>query len=155
MDAVSAKAAPAALPAHARDIRGCGRVLVMDDEELVRDVCARLLTRLGYEPVTTHDGAEAVRLYADAKEANTPFDIVILDLTVPGGMGGKDAAKAILDLHPEAVILVSTGYSIDPVMAEHQRYGFKGALAKPYRVEDITRTLADALALRAGSGKDA
>ncbi|NLF37838.1 PAS domain S-box protein, partial [bacterium] len=151
----STKAAPAALPAHARDIRGCGRVLVMDDEELVRDVCARLLTRLGYEPVTTHDGAEAVRLYADAKEANTPFDIVILDLTVPGGMGGKDAAKAILDLHPEAVILVSTGYSIDPVMAEHQRYGFKGALAKPYRVEDITRTLADALALRAGSGKDA
>lgn len=118
-----------------------GRVLLMDDEELVRVVGRGLFGKFGYEVDTVPDGAEAIQLYRKANAAGRPYDIVILDLTVPGGMGGEECLKRLLGLDPTIVAVVSSGYSNDPVMAEFQRFGFKGILQKPYRVEDIQQLL--------------
>lgn len=122
------------------------KVLVMDDEELVRDMAIGILEHLGCEPLGARDGAEAIRMYADAAKEGNPFDLVVMDLMIPGGMGGKEAAKEILRMYPEARLVVSSGYSADPVMADHAAYGFRGMLPKPYRVEDFDRLLRRVLA---------
>jgi len=118
-----------------------GSVLVMDDEEMIRIMTAGLLEALGYRVRTCATGEEAVSLYVSAKQAGQPYSAVIMDLTVPGGMGGKDAASRILTTDPEARLIVSSGYSNDPVMAEYESYGFRGSVLKPYTVEEIARTL--------------
>ena len=114
-----------------------GRILVMDDEEMNRRVSKEMLSRLGYEPELAEDGAEAIELYKKAKESGAPFDAVILDLTIKGGMGGKDAVKALLGLDPQIKAIVSSGYSSDPVMTDFRAYGFIEALPKPYSVRDL------------------
>lgn len=118
-----------------------GRVLLMDDDELVRVVGRGLFGKFGYEVDTVSDGAEAIQAFRKADAAGRPYDIVVLDLTVPGGMGGEECLKRLLGLDPTVVAVVSSGYSNDPVMAEFQRFGFKGILQKPYRVEDIQHLL--------------
>jgi PAS domain S-box-containing protein len=139
-------------PAFGEETRGRSlprrkaRVLVMDDEELVREMAIGILEHLGYEPAGAKDGAEAVRMYADAMKEGKAFDLVIMDLVIPGGMGGKDASGKILRMHPEARMIVSSGYSSDPVMADHLAYGFRGVLPKPYRVEDFSRVVRQVLA---------
>ena len=116
---------------------GNERVLLMDDESIIREAAGDMLSAAGYEVEYANDGREAVSKYSGAASAGRPFEAVILDLTIVGGMSGKDAARAILDEFPEARIIVSSGYSGDPVLADFKRYGFRAALLKPYNMEQI------------------
>ncbi|MHB8765060.1 MAG: hybrid sensor histidine kinase/response regulator, partial [Deferrisomatales bacterium] len=118
-----------------------GVVLIMDDEKEVREATGELLEFLGFRAVLAADGGEAVRLYSQALAAGSPFDTVLLDLTVPGGMGGKEAVARLRELDPQVRAVVSSGYSNDPVLADWARHGFAGVLAKPYRAEELSRVL--------------
>ena len=117
----------------------------MDDEELVREVAKTMLTRLGHEVVLAHEGAEALNLYKKYRDSDEPIDIVIMDLTIPGGMGGQDAVKEVLAFDSGAQVIVSSGYSNDPIMANYQEYGFCAAIVKPYRLQELTRVINQAL----------
>jgi len=117
-------------------------VLVMDDEKIIRDLVASMLEHLGYNVTTCVNGEEAIERYCNAKESGNPYLTVIMDLTIFGGMGGKDAARQILHIDPNARLIVSSGYSDDPVMADHKRYGFHTLLPKPYKVSDMSKALA-------------
>jgi PAS domain S-box-containing protein len=117
---------------------GQGKILIMDDEELVRDVAGHILSELGYVVEYARDGKEAIAVYLKAAREQNPFDVVIMDLTIPGGMGGKDAVKSLQALAPDAKVLVSSGYSRDPIMAEYEKYGFCGVVCKPYDVGEIS-----------------
>lgn len=118
------------------------RVLVMDDDEMVRDFATMALERLGHFVATCSNGGEAIASYRSAKETGTPFSVVIMDLTIPGGMGGAEAACRIRDFDPDAILVVSSGYSDDPVMANFKEYGFCAALEKPYTAADIAKIMA-------------
>jgi CheY-like chemotaxis protein len=118
----------------------------MDDEEVVRRLAVRLLQPLGYEVVEALDGAEVVERYVAARAAGRPFDAVIMDLTIPGGMGGLEALGQLRQLDPDVVALVSSGYSNDPIMATWAEQGFRGALAKPYLAVELREALHRALA---------
>jgi PAS domain S-box-containing protein len=117
------------------------RVLVMDDEELVREMAQGMLEHLGCEAQGARDGREAIRMYAEAAEQGKAFDLVVMDLTIPGGMGGKEAAGRLLRSYPDARLIVSSGYSSDPVMANSAAYGFRATLPKPYRIEELGQLL--------------
>jgi two-component system cell cycle sensor histidine kinase/response regulator CckA len=133
-------------PVGARLIRGHGRLLVVDDEPMIRDLLRDLLEHLGYEVETVAEGGEAVRRYDAEAEAGRPFDLVILDLTIRGGLGGREAFERIRGRHPRARAIVSSGYSNDPIMAHHRECGFAGVLSKPYTLEDLSALLAQVLA---------
>ncbi len=121
-------------------VHGKGRILVMDDEELVLDTAAALFDFIGFDVVKAENGEEAIRIYREEMN-KAPFAAVIMDLTIPGGMGGKEAVKDILKYDPDAVVIVSSGYSSDPVMAEFEQYGFKGRIKKPYNLEELSALL--------------
>jgi PAS domain S-box-containing protein len=112
-------------------------ILVMDDEEMIRAVATAMLESCGYEVDSAIDGEEALQKYASAQKGDHPFDLVIMDLTVPGGMGGKDAILKLLELDPQAKAIVSSGYSTDAAMANYLDYGFRGRLAKPFQLKDL------------------
>ena len=133
-------------------MNGAGRILVMDDEELVRTIAGEMLQALGYEPAFARDGEEALALYRDASAAGAPFDAVIMDLTVPGGMGGKDAVRKLLATDPWARVIVASGYSNDPVLAEFRSHGFQGMIAKPFTLEVFSSTLTEVLEGKRRSG---
>ncbi|MDD2851044.1 MAG: PAS domain S-box protein [Desulfuromonadaceae bacterium] len=116
-------------------------VLVMDDEEIIRDITTSMLEAYGYKVTSCADGTEAVERFKTAQKSGAPFSAVIMDLTVPGGMGGKEAARLIHAINPSACLIVSSGYSEDPVVANFRDFGFAGVLSKPYRMEDIDRLL--------------
>lgn len=118
-----------------------GAILVMDDEEMIREIAATMLSHLGHEVRTCASGEEAVELYSKSMESDMPFRAVIMDLTIPGGMGGKQAAEQILASFPKARLIVSSGYSNDPVMANFKEFGFCGAIAKPYNVREFEQVL--------------
>ncbi|MBM4329568.1 MAG: PAS domain S-box protein, partial [Deltaproteobacteria bacterium] len=122
-------------------VGGLGRVLIMDDEEPIRTVASEMLNLLGYEAEVARDGFEAVERCEIARQDGRPFDAVILDLTVPGSMGGAEAIRRIRDAQPGIKALVSSGYSNDPVMADHGRFGFDGVVAKPYSAKDVGNAL--------------
>ncbi len=122
-----------------------GRVLVMDDEKDLLDVCGRLLEGLGQNCVVTTDGRQALQMYESATAVGMGFDAVIMDLTVPGGMGGKEAVQLLLGIDPRAVVIVTSGYSNDPVLANYRQYGFQGALKKPFDKAALKRVLARVL----------
>ena len=117
------------------------KILLMDDEEMVLQVSKDMLSLLGHEVTLSRHGEEAIQFYREAMEAGEVFDIVIMDLTIPGGMGGKDTVKEILALDPTARVVVSSGYSNDPVMAKYAEYGFCAALVKPYILKELSRTI--------------
>ena len=123
-----------------------GRVLFMDDEELIRTMTKTVLERLGLQATLTSDGDEAVREYERALKAGEAFDLVVMDLTVPGAMGGAEAMREILKIDPKARGIVSSGYSSDPVMANYRAHGFLGMVPKPYRISDFARTLREVMA---------
>ena len=127
---------------------GRGRVLVMDDDQRIREVYENLLAHLGYTAVVVPDGESALAEYSRARAAAQPFDAVIMDLTVPGAMGGKETVRRLLELDPEAVAIISSGYSNDPVMAEYKRYGFRDVIAKPFTSERLSEVLWKALKAR-------
>ena len=118
-----------------------GPILVMDDEEVIRKLAAEMLLTLGYEVQTCSSGEQAIAIYHAAMAAEVPFGAVIMDLTVPGGMGGKEAARRILELDQTAFLIVSSGYSNDPVMAEYAKFGFSATLTKPYNIIGLEKIL--------------
>ena len=124
---------------------GGGKILVMDDDELVLQIVGGILENLGYEVAHARDGRADVAMYADARQSAKPFDAVILDLTVPGGMGGKEAIRQLLTIDPQAKAIVSSGYRNDPVMTEYTRYGFRGVIAKPYCPEELRKQMQQVL----------
>jgi CheY-like chemotaxis protein len=132
---VETRAADVAVPG------GRGRVLVMDDEPKVREVIGAMLERLGYTVAEADDGDRAVALYRQAMERSRRFDAVIMDLTVPGGKGGRETIREILELDPDARAIVASGYSNDPVMADHERHGFRGCLTKPFYAAQLSKVV--------------
>ena len=122
-----------------------GRVLLMDDEEGIRTMASQLLKRIGFSVEAAPDGATAVGAYRRALDEGRRFDLVIMDLTVPGGMGGLDCMRELQRLDPDVRAIVSSGYSSDPVMSDHRAYGFAGMVPKPYRITDFAKTIRQVL----------
>ncbi len=123
-----------------------GRILVMDDEPSLRDMVRGALSRLGYRVDTADNGQTALALYQAAHVEGRPFDAVLLDLTVRGGMGGLDALKALRALDPKVTAIVMSGYANEPALRDFTQYGFRAALAKPFELEQLETTLARVLA---------
>jgi PAS domain S-box-containing protein len=129
-------------PAEDREpLVGKGKILVMDDEEMVREVLGRILARLGYEAEFAGDGGEAIEKFVQAHGSGQGFAGVILDLTVSGGLGGKETMARLLEIDPETKGIVSSGYADDPIMADFQKYGFSGVIAKPYKISELGKIL--------------
>ena len=128
--------------------RDGGSLLVMDDEEIIRDLTSEMLTYLGYQVTTCSNGTEAVTLYKAGWESGTPFSAVIMDLTIPGEMGGKEAAQQIRAIDPQACLIVSSGYSEDPILADYGMSGFNGAITKPYTLDELGRVVGSLLTAR-------
>ncbi len=126
-------------------VKGTGRVLVMDDEEMVRNVAVAILHDLGYEVDTAREGGEAIKKYRRAREEGRPYGAVIMDLTVPGGMSGGDAISELLALDPAVRAIVSSGYHQDPIMADYRSYGFRDVITKPYDAAALSEALARVL----------
>jgi PAS domain S-box-containing protein len=121
--------------------RGRGRVLLIDDEEMIRKAANEALHRLGYDVTLAEDGSEGIRLYEEALQGTEPFDAVLLDLTIPGGMGGQEGVRDLLRIDPGARVIASSGYSNDPVMANFRKYGFRDVIIKPYRIDELGEVL--------------
>lgn len=120
---------------------GENKILVMDDEIEIRKVISSMLNHLGYKVELSKDGAEVIKFYEDALKRNTPFDAVIMDLTIPGGMGGEEAIKHLLRIDPDIKAIVSSGYSASSVISHYKEYGFKGVINKPYTLEELSKEL--------------
>jgi PAS domain S-box-containing protein len=120
------------------------KILIMDDEAMVRKVSQAMLTKLGHQVELSKDGEEAIELYKKAVTKKMPFDLVIVDLTIPNGMGGNEAAQKILEINSEAKIIVSSGYSNDPIMSNFGDFGFCGAIVKPYQLQELSKVVAQA-----------
>lgn len=119
-----------------------GRVLIMDDEKVVTDIASRMLKYIGYtDIVCAADGDQAIKLYRESMEAGAPFSVVILDLTIPGGKGGTETIKELLEIDPEVNAIVSSGYSDNMTMAKYSEFGFKAVVSKPYTIEELGKTL--------------
>ncbi len=124
---------------------GRGKILMMDDERMLRNLIEQMLSPFGYDVALAQDGTEAVELYRSAMESGKPFDAVILDLTVKSGMGGKTAVQKLLEINPHAKAIVSSGYFNDPVMTDYKKYGFAAALPKPFTLKALKDTLSKVL----------
>ena len=122
-------------------VAGGGRVLVMDDEEMVLSMARRMLTRLGYDAEFARNGYEAIELYKEAFESGVPFDAVILDLTIRGGIGGREVVARLREIDCDVKAIVSSGYSNDPVMADFEAHGFVGVIPKPYEIGSLSAAL--------------
>jgi CheY-like chemotaxis protein len=114
----------------------------MDDEPAVRQVVVAMLKRLGYDAEAVPDGASALEADAKATATGQPYSVIIMDLTIPGGMGGEEAAALLRARQTPARLIASSGYATDPVMAEYRTYHFDGVLAKPYNFDELTSVLA-------------
>jgi CheY-like chemotaxis protein len=117
----------------------------MDDTEIVRNAICEVLAALDYEVEAAVDGGEAIALYRRAREAGTPYDVVVLDLTVERGMGGREAMERLLEIDPEVRIIVSSGFPHDPVVMEYQTYGARAAIVKPYNSSELDKVLKQVL----------
>lgn len=124
---------------------GGGRILVMDDDEAIRDVTGEMLRKWGYEVGFARDGDEAIEAYVKALKEGHPYRAAILDLTVPGGAGGVEAARKLRELDPKVRLIVSSGYSNDPVLSNPGPYGFLGVIRKPFEEGEIGKTVRDVL----------
>ena len=113
------------------------KILLMDDEPTIRDMAKNILLYLGHSVTTANDGIEALELYRQAQGTDDSFDLVILDLTIPGSMGGKETVEKLIELDPDAKVLVSSGYADDPILSQYEKYGFKGMIAKPYDIRQL------------------
>jgi len=126
-------------------LTGKAKILLMDDEQIIGDLAKEMLSMLGYDVDVANDGAEAVELYQSALKTATPYDLVVVDLTVPGGMGGKEVIDILHNSDPNIRAIVSSGYSNDPIMANYKKHGFMGVVAKPYTVHELSEAVRQAL----------
>jgi PAS domain S-box-containing protein len=122
-------------------IRGTGRILLIEDEEMIRRSTGRMLERLGYEVTLASDGEEGIDLYGKAMGLGRPFHLVILDLTIRRGMGGDQAMRELRRIDPDVKAIVSSGYSANPIMSSHDEHGFCGVVPKPYRIEELAESI--------------
>ncbi|NIP38091.1 MAG: response regulator [Candidatus Dadabacteria bacterium] len=122
-------------------LSGKGRVLVMYDESGIREIVRAMLCRIGYLVVCTEDSEQAVSEYSRALDNDESYDVVILDLTIPGGRGGHKTLEDLVKVDPNVKAIVSSGYSTDPVMAEYEKYGFFGCVAKPFKASELSEVL--------------
>ncbi len=130
---------PAAKAARIRT--GRGRVLIMDDEPMILTTISRILRKLGYEAESVSDGVAALNVYKNARASGARFATVILDLTIPGSIGGQETAKRLKEIDPTAKVIVSSGYSSDPIMSHFAEHGFAAALPKPYKMDEVSEVL--------------
>ncbi|MBP7829894.1 MAG: response regulator [Kiritimatiellae bacterium] len=124
--------------------KGSGRILVVDDEEPVRRLTARMLERVGYEVAEARDGDEAVRRFEEGRQSGRPFRVAVLDLTIPGGKNGVEILKDLRRLDPNTKAVIASGYATDPVMATYREHGFSGVVTKPFRLAELARVIAQA-----------
>jgi len=135
--------APSQEPEVHHETSSQAKILIMDDEEMVRTVTKEMLNHSGHEVELSENGAEAIKLYQEAFNTNNKFDLVIMDLTIPGGMGGEEAVRKVLNLDPDAKVIVSSGYSNDPIMANYKDYGFCSAIVKPYQLQELSKMICE------------
>ncbi|HTP65532.1 MAG TPA: CHASE domain-containing protein [Geobacteraceae bacterium] len=126
-------------------LSGSGKILIMDDEEIIREVASGILEHFGYEAVACSEGNEAIELYGEAKRTGKPFAAVLMDLTIPGGMGGKETMRMLLAMDDKAIGIVSSGYCNDPILANYRDYGFNGVVKKPYDILELGKVLHELL----------
>jgi PAS domain S-box-containing protein len=124
---------------------GAGKIIIMDDDEGILTAASMALTKLGYQVGVARDGGSAIELYQAAMNTPKPFDALIMDLTVPGGLGGKETIAILRQIDPNIKAIVSSGYSNDPIMSEYAKYGFSGMICKPYKAQQLGRVLQDVL----------
>ena len=124
-----------------RLIPGKGKILLMDDDEMILEVIGLMLERLGYKIGLAKSGAEAVELFKQAWSSAEPFDAVILDSVLPGGMGGQETLVKLREIHPKVKAVISSGFSHDPIMVDYKKYGFCDALPKPYKITKLSETI--------------
>jgi len=120
---------------------GKRKILFMDDQPYIRRMVAKMLTYLGYEVEFAKNGSEAIEMYKRAKESGQSFDAVILDLTVPGEMGGECAIGKLIEIDPDVKAIITSGYSNNPIMSEYEQYGFSASITKPYTINELSKTL--------------
>jgi CheY-like chemotaxis protein len=126
---------------------GEGKILVMDDQKMVRDAVGSMLKRIGFERVEfASDGEEAIKLYEKAMTSGEAFDVIIVDLTIPGGMGGLEAMEQLRKLDPEVKAIVSSGYANAPIMSNYEKHGFCAVVAKPYTMSELSKVLLGVMA---------
>ena len=140
---VSDKTGPPAVEDEAQAVilKGSGKVLLIDDEEFLLEMASELLQHLGYTVETAIDGKEALDLYKKGLESGQKHTVVIMDLTIPGGMGGKETIRELKKIDPDAKTIVSSGYATDPILSNFKEYGFDAMLPKPYEVEELAKIL--------------
>ena len=112
---------------------------------MVREMVKKILTHLGYQVSVTADGQSAIKVFKRAKSQKMPFDLIIMDLTIPGGLGGKETMQRLQEFDPDVKGIVSSGYSNDPIMANYNKYGFVARLSKPYEIELLSSTISKIL----------
>jgi CheY-like chemotaxis protein len=139
----ASETAPATAKIHTTEANQkiAGKILIMDDEEVVRETCGEMLVVMGHAVDYAANGQEALDKYQQALQERQPFDLVIMDLTIPGGIGGKEAIQLLLEIDPKAKAIVSSGYSHDDVMANFRDYGFLGVVAKPYILDSFAKVI--------------
>lgn len=136
--------ADAVIPSYSertKIVKGTGHILVMDDDESIRKALQRLLEEFGYQVESAAEGKTAVKLFRKALTAGKPFKAAILDLTIPGGMGGVETLERLRKIDPEIRSIVTSGHANAPVIAQYKEYGFRGRLAKPFQVEELSIVL--------------
>jgi PAS domain S-box-containing protein len=128
-------------------LRGKGKILVMDDQRMVRDAVGSMLKRIGFENVEfATDGEKAIELYKKAMNSDEPFDVIIVDLTIPGGMGGQEAMQELRKMDPDVKAIVSSGYANAPIMSNYKKHGFCAVVAKPYTMSELSKVLLGVIA---------
>jgi CheY-like chemotaxis protein len=126
-------------------ITAIGRVLIVDDDKAICTLAHFTLTGLGYQVMQAETALQGVNLYREKFEAGERFDAVILDLTLPGGMGGKEALKKLIEIDPTVNAIVSSGYATDATMTRYQDFGFRGVIAKPYEIAELGKIVHDVI----------
>ena len=122
-------------------------MLVVDDDEMIRELLHHILELGAYSVVAAPSGEQALEDYVQARQEEQPFDLVIMDLTIPGGMSGLETTRRLKELDPDARIIVSSGYSVDPVMSAYEEYGFCAVLNKPFQIQEVLDTVNRVMAL--------
>lgn len=133
-----------------RSITFTPKVLLMDDEKGIRDVAGQILEHLGCEVAIAANGEEAVELFREAKKSESPFDLLIIDMSIPGGMSGIETMRIIQGIDPDARAVLSTGYTDTDIVDDYHQLGFSGIMPKPYRIGDIRNLLKDLIPGYAG-----